>query len=107
MATAPKAVGGAVPVNIIVDGTGAIKVDPDTFWVSKGTKQEVEWACRSGDYFTVDFNKNGSPFSGSHFDTNSPQSGPVDPAVQPGPKIYNYTVKVGNQSLDPGGGVNP
>ncbi len=113
MATpAPAPIGREVFVHIIVDNTGAIRVDPDTFWVSKGNNQEVLWHCTSTDpsnprpNFTVDFDKNGCPFYEPHFDRNRPCSGLVDRKVDPGPTIYNYTVSVGGQSLDPGGGVS-
>jgi len=55
--------------------------------------------------FTVDFEKNGSPFYESQFSSDSPISGLVRRDVLPGPKRYNYTVRAGDKSLDPGGGV--
>lgn len=118
MATAPKAIGEAVPVNIIVDNTGAIKVEPDPFWVSKGKNEEVVWHCTSTDPndphpdFEVVFGtERGSPFHETRFNKERQRSGLVKPdAKVSGPKdpyLYKYTVTVGKNSLDPGGGVNP
>lgn len=99
-----------VPVHINVDAAGTITVQPPTFWVVKGENQEVVWDCTGPDprnppEFTVDFEKNGSPFYESQFSSVCPCSGLVCRNVLPGPKIYNYTVRVGVKSLDPGGGV--
>src|SRR5713226_8283226 len=114
MATpAPRPLGREVFVHIVVDNAGAITVDPDTFWVSKEKNEEVVWHCTSTDprdprpHFKVDFDKNGTPFHDSDFGKDSPCSGLVRRDVNHGPKIYKYTVRVGDKSLDPGGGVHP
>ena len=114
MATpAPSPLGREVFVHIIVDDRGAISVYPETFWVSKGKNEEVVWHCTSTDprdphpHFRVDFDKNGSPFHYSSFDKVCLCSGLVKREVDHGPTIYEYTVRVGDKSLDPGGGVHP
>lgn len=112
-ATAPKPIGREVFVHINVDNSGQIRMDPDTFHISKGNNEQVVWYSTSagpGDphpAFTVDFNKNGSPFYESHFDESLPCSGLVKRGVLPGSTIYKYTVTVGGVSLDPGGVVDP
>jgi hypothetical protein len=114
MATpAPRPISREVFVHIIVDQTGQITVDRDPFWVSKGKDEEVVWHCTSTDpkdphpNFTVDFDKNGSPFNESHFSSDWPCSGLVKRNVQPDrDRLYHYTVRVGTNSLDPDGGVN-
>ncbi len=117
-AAAPKLVSREVFVHIIVDQGGKISVDPDPFWVSKGANQEVVWHCTSTDptnphpNFDVLFNKDGTPFHDDKFSNEWPCSGLVDRNFQPDPdpaqrKIFHYTVKVGENELDPGGGVTP
>lgn len=104
-----------VQVEINLDKSGNLMAKPDYFEVSKGNNEEVMWVCmqehahrRDGQpCFTVDFDKNGSPFYESQFSSDSPISGLVRRDVLPGPKRYNYTVRAGNKSLDPGGGVRP
>jgi len=95
-------------VTITIDPSGAINVSPDPFFVSKGRNQEVVWVCSDRNaYFTVDFDKNGSPFYESQFGSSSPCSGLVRRDVLSDPhKIYKYTVRVRGNTLDPGGGVN-
>jgi hypothetical protein len=102
-----------VIVEIGVDINGNIEADPDYFEVSKRKNEEVKWVCvqkhdhpKDGPCFTVDFEKNGSPFYESQFSSAAPFSGPAKRNVLPGPKIYNYTVRIaGKLDLDPGGGV--
>jgi hypothetical protein len=101
-----------VQVRIGLDATGNIVVDPNYFEVSKRGNEEVRWVCNQDHRcdelepcFTVDFEKNGSPFYESQFSSLSPVSGLARRSVLPGPKIYEYTVRVGLKSLDPGGGV--
>jgi hypothetical protein len=100
-----------VVVLIGLDQDGEIVVHPKKFWVHKSENDEVEWFCfRKHDHndpddacFTVNFNKNGSPFSTSTFTSDHPRSGL--PVVGPSPREYGYTVTVGLKTLDPGGGV--
>jgi hypothetical protein len=101
-----------VLVKIGLDSRGNIEAVPDYFQVSKRRNEEVRWVCgqdhehpKDGPCFTVDFEKNGSPFYESQFSSDAPVSGLAKRSVLPGPKIYNYTVRVGDKSLDPGGGV--
>jgi hypothetical protein len=101
-----------VIVEIGLDSTDNIQVNPDYFQISKSRNEEVRWVCiqehehaTDGPCFTVDFEKNGSPFYESQFSSDAPVSGLAMRSVLPGPKIYNYTVRIGNKTLDPGGGV--
>src|SRR5215470_987757 len=101
-----------VVVNIGLDSQGNIIVDPAYFKVSKSKNQEVRWVCmmdhdhmEERPCFTVDFDKNGSPFYESQFSSDAPVSGLARRDVLPGPKIYEYTVQVGDKEVDPGGGV--
>ena len=102
-----------VLVKIGLDSNGNIEAVPDYFQVSKRRNEEVRWVCtqdhehsKDGPCFTVDFEKNGSPFYESQFSSEAPVSGLAKRNVMPGPKIYNYTVRIaGKDDLDPGGGV--
>ena len=103
-----------VIVKIGLDGEGNIQAVPDYFEVSKGRNEEVRWVCAQdhkhdradGPCFSVDFEKNDSPFYESQFSSDAPVSGLAKRNVLPGPKIYKYTVRiVGKADLDPGGGV--
>lgn len=101
-----------VIVKIWLGSTGDIKVDPEYFQISKCRNEEVKWVCvqnhehaTDGPCFTVDFEKNGSPFYETQFSSDAPVSGLAMRSVLPGPKIYNYTVRIGDKTLDPGGGV--
>jgi hypothetical protein len=101
-----------VIVKIGLNSQGDIAVVPTYFLVSKIGNEEVRWVCvqdhahdRDGPCFTVDFEKNGSPFYESQFSSDAPVSGLAKRNVLPGPKIYNYTVRIGDKALDPGGGV--
>jgi len=93
--------------------TNIIKADPPYFQISKSKNEEVRWVCdqdhehpKDGPCFTVDFEKNGSPFYESQFSSDAPVSGLAKRNVMPGPKIYDYTVRIkGKPDLDPGGGV--
>jgi hypothetical protein len=91
---------------------GEIEADPKYFEVSKSGNEEVRWICvqdhehaQGGPCFTVDFEKNGSPFYEFQFSSDAPVSGLVRRSVLAGPKVYNYTVRIGRKTLDPGGGV--
>ncbi len=102
-----------VIVTIHVEPGGVIKVTPETFWVSKKENEEVRWVCKDANdphpFFTVDFEKNGSPFYETQFSSEFPFSGLVRREALPGPKIYKYTVRVHeknlDRTLDPGGGI--
>ena len=101
-----------VLVKIGLDDRGNIEATPDYFQISKGRNEEVRWVCvqnhkhnDDGPCFTVDFEKNGSPFYESQFSSEAPVSGLAKRTVLPGPKIYEYTVRIGDKTLDPGGGV--
>ncbi len=106
--TAPGPYTREIPVSITIDSSGAIKVSPGTFHVSKSKNEEVVWRCTDPNaYFTVDFDKNGSPFYESQFSSDFACSGLVRRAVLPAPaRNYRYTVSVGNQKLDPDGVVD-
>ena len=90
-----------------------IKADPEYFQISKSKNEEVRWVCdqdhehpKDGPCFTVDFEKNDSPFYESQFSSDAPVSGLAKRNVLPGSKIYEYTVRMaGKDDLDPGGGV--
>jgi len=117
MATASQANAQEAPreqvvVLIDLDQNGKIVVHPKKFWVHKSENDEVEWVCLrkhnhdnpSDPCFTVDFSKNnGSPFSRSTFKNDRARSGL--PVVGAGPTEFEYTVTVGTETLDPGGGV--
>jgi len=101
-----------VIVKVGLDGDQNIKVDPPYFSISKSKNEEVRWVCAQehkcdtdDPCFTVDFEKNGSPFYESQFSSAAAVSGLAKRSILPGPKIYEYTVRIGNKSLDPGGGV--
>jgi hypothetical protein len=101
-----------VVVEIGLDINADIEVDPDYFEIRKSKNEEVKWVCvqqhdhsKDEPCFTVDFEKNGSPFYESQFSSDAPVSGLAKRSVLPGPKVYNYTVRVGDKTLDPGGGV--
>ena len=101
-----------VLVKIGLDDKGNIVAAPEYFQISKGRNEEVRWVCvqnhkhnDGGPCFTVDFEKNGSPFYESQFSSEAPVSGLAKRNVLPGPKIYEYTIRIGDKTLDPGGGV--
>lgn len=101
-----------VVVSIGLDDQQNITVDPEYFKISKGNNEEVRWVCamkhdhiESRPCFTVDFDKNGSPFYETQFSSDAPVSGLARRDVLPGPRIYEYTVRVGDKEVDPGGGV--
>jgi hypothetical protein len=109
-ATSP--VSREVIVKIGLNSEGDIAVVPTYFLVSQSANEEVRWVCaqdhvhdKDGPCFTVDFEKNGSPFYESQFSSDAPVSGLAKRNVLPGPKMYNYTVRIGDKALDPGGGV--
>jgi hypothetical protein len=105
--------GREVIVKVGLDSSANIEVVPAYFLISKSRNEQVKWICAQehkhsteGPCFTVDFEKNGSPFYESQFSSDAPFSGPAKRSVLPGPKIYEYTVRMnGKKDLDPGGGV--
>src|SRR5215475_4507626 len=87
-----------VPVKIGLDEKGNLVASPEYFFVSKSRNQEVKWACaiahehsHDGPCFTVDFEKNGSPFYEAQFSSDASYSGLVRREVLAGPKVYEYT----------------
>ena len=103
-----------VVVKVSLNENGDVKVDTDYFVVSKSANQEVVWVCaqqhdhamdKDQPCFSVEFDDNDSPFYEFQFNSDVPVSGLVRRDVLPSPKIYKYTVRVGDKSLDPGGGV--
>jgi hypothetical protein len=107
---------GLQRINIRLDERGEITVDTPYFQVSKGSFEQVLWVCdvkhshaesQADPCFTVDFEGNGSPFYETQFSSDSPYSGLVRRDILAGPKRYKYTVRVGDKTLDPYGGVKP
>jgi hypothetical protein len=101
-----------VEVKIWLDDGGNIATNREYFQISKKRNEEVRWVCvqdhnhdENGPCFTVDFEKNGSPFYEAQFSSDAPVSGLARRNVLPGSKIYEYTIRVGDKTLDPGGGV--
>jgi hypothetical protein len=99
-------------VKIGLDDKGNIEATPAYFQISKRRNQEVRWVCvqnheheEDGPCFTVDFEENGSPFYESQFSSEASVSGLARRNVLLGPKIYEYTIRIGDKTLDPGGGV--
>ena len=86
-----------------------IDVVPYGFRISKQNFQEVTWVCVPEQDFSVDFNKNGSPFYEDHFDQDNPCSGlPMRKGTGLGDKkVYDYTITTSFGSLDPQGVVDP
>jgi len=104
---------GIVAVVIELDANGNIVVEPDPFWVRKSADQEVKWFCSGGhDHkankpcFTVDFDAKDKPFDEKHFEHHRAHSGCATVEGDKNKK-YKYTVKVGDKTLDPTGGVEP
>jgi len=88
----------------ITVSNGSISVSPDPFWIHKHKDQCVKWVCSQD--FTVEFNANDCPFYERQFSRDYPCSGLVRRNVVTDEKrIYKYTVRVGDDFLDPGGGV--
>jgi len=89
-------------VKITVDSTG-IKVDPDTFHISKSRHEEVWWTCNVD--FTVKFTE--TPFNDIEHNKEYPYSGLVRRDVPAGTgKSFKYTVEAGPHRLDPDGQVD-
>jgi hypothetical protein len=102
-----------VAIVVETDQQGRIVVTPDVFWVHKSERDEAEWFClRRHDHndpndpcFTVEFEPNDKPFTEHTFKNDRARSGTA--LVSAGSKVYKYSVRIGNQVLDPGGGVKP
>ena len=101
-----------VVVEVWLNDEGNIEVDPEYFSVSKKGNQEVRWECvqehghsMDGPCFSVEFENNDSPFYEFQFSSDVPVSGLVRRSVLASDKVYKYTVRIGDKSLDPGGGV--
>jgi hypothetical protein len=101
-----------VVVKVWVNSEGKVEVDPDYFSVSKKENQEVRWECvqghgHSGDgpCFSVEFKNNDSPFYEFQFTSDAPVSGLVRRNVLASDRVYKYTVRIGKEFKDPGGGV--
>jgi hypothetical protein len=101
--------GNVIRVTIQVDKDGEVQsVNPKSFVISKGMHQQVLWqASDSKAHFNIDFGDS-SPFEYSQFSDAEPYSGLVrrDVLGDPG-KNYEYTVRTGSKSIDPGGYVKP
>lgn len=107
MATAGPATRKTVVIH--VDVKGAVEsTEPKVFEISKSNQEEVIWRVDSKQavYFTIEF-KGASPFYESQFSTDFPVSGLVRRSVLADPlKKYEYTVRAGGKTLDPGGVVH-
>lgn len=105
MAT-PATTQNTIPVTIGIEA-GKLKVSPDPFWIHKHQDQVVRWICTADQgQFTVEFGPD-CPFYESQFNKDYPCSGLVRRIVVTDPsRIYKYTVRVGNNVYDPGGGVD-
>lgn len=94
-----------VPVTVTVDKHGEISVSPDPFILHKHSDQVVRWTCTPKKFFSVEF-ENGSPFYEAQFSSDHPCSGIARRnLITDRGRIYKYSVRVGNKTLDPGGGV--
>ncbi len=105
MATPAPAAEKEIKVTIGIEA-GKLKVSPDPFRVRKHQDQVLRWVCTAdGGEFTVEFGSD-CPFYETQFNKDHPCSGLVRRNVVTDPKrIYKYTVRVGDNFLDPGGGV--
>jgi hypothetical protein len=111
-APAPAFENREVVVKVGLNSKGEIDVDTEYFFISKSRNQEVRWVCAQNHKhpedepcFSVEFDKNDSPFYEFQFSSDAPVSGLVRRSVLASSKIYKYTVRIGKKSLDPGGGV--
>lgn len=93
-----------VPVHIKFEN-GTISVSPPTFWVSKLKDGVVKWDCAPDLPFTVEFGSD-CPFYENQFSKDWPCSGLARRNLMTSDsRTYKYTVRVGDQVLDPDGGV--
>jgi hypothetical protein len=104
--------GRDVVVEVGLNERGEIELSTDYFSVSKSGNEEVRWVCiQNHDHtkycpcFSVEFENNDSPFYEFQFSSDAPVSGLVRRSVLPSDRVYKYTVRIGDKSLDPGGGV--
>jgi len=108
--TAPKInseAGSTVTVIIPVDKHGEVEREPAPFTIFKHLYQQVLWQASDGKaQFNIEFKKD-SPFDYTQFSNLEPYSGLVRREVlcDPG-KYYEYTVRTGEKSIDPGGVVD-
>ena len=101
-----------------------IKVNRETFWVSKSQKDVAEWFClrkevepdhehgKDSPCFTIIFDKDGTPFKGAQFISDKNGYARSDDVrsdvVGDDATLYNYRITMkGKDTLDPGGGVRP
>ena len=101
-----------VVIEVRLNAAGDVEVSRDYFSVSKSGNEEVRWVCaqehdcsKNRPCFSVEFENNDSPFYEYQFSSDAPVSGLVRRSVLPSSQIYKYTVRIGDKSLDPGGGV--
>jgi hypothetical protein len=101
-------------IKVWLNEEGKVEVDRPYFFVSKSANEEVRWVCaQNHDHtkdqglpcFSVEFAKDDTPFYEFQFNSDVPVSGLVRRDVLPSSKCYEYTVRIGEKSLDPGGGV--
>jgi hypothetical protein len=95
-------------VTIYLDANGnLLRVDPDTFQVSKSAQEEVVWQTNPRNRpFSITFD-NESPFHDGNFSHVNCYSGLVRREINGGDgKRYKYTVSVGAGAIDPDGIVN-
>ena len=101
-----------IVIDVGLNALGEVEVSLDYFNVSKKGNEEVRWKCvqkhehpTDRPCFTVEFDNNDSPFYEFQFSSDAPVSGLVRRSVLASTKRYEYTVRIGEKSLDPGGGV--
>jgi hypothetical protein len=101
-----------VVIEVGLSAIGEIEVSLDYFNVSKSGNEEVRWKCvqkhehpKVRPCFSVEFENNDSPFYEYQFSSDAPVSGLVRRSVLPSDQVYKYIVRIGDKSLDPGGGV--
>jgi hypothetical protein len=101
-----------VIVEVRLNASGDPEVSEEYFYVSKSKNEEVRWVCaqehdcsKNRPCFSVEFKNNDSPFYEYQFSSDAPVSGLVRRNVLPSNQIYKYTVRIGEKSSDPGGGV--
>jgi hypothetical protein len=108
--TAPRInsqAGSIVTVIIPVDKNGELDGEPQPFKIFKYLYQQVLWQASDGKaQFNIEFKKD-SPFDYTQFSNLEPYSGLVRREVLGDPgKYYEYTVRTGEKSIDPGGVVD-
>lgn len=88
---------------LITIQNGQIQVSQDPFRISKSNQDEVIWQATDPNlYFTIEFKE--SPFYESQFSNDYSASGLVRRSILADPqKVYEYTIRAGGITLDPGG----